>query len=68
MGQAMAGENIDGSKRSRPPQRGGGVFIALGLVLGGIVGAMYGLAAPGLLAGLVLGVLASILLVMADRR
>jgi hypothetical protein len=29
---------------------------------------MYGLAAPGLLAGLVLGVLASILLVMADRR
>ena len=64
MGQHMA----EPSPRSRPPQRGGGVFIATGLVLGGIIGAMNGLAALGLLAGLVLGVLATIALAFADRR
>ena len=64
MGQRMA----EPSSRSRPPQRGGGVFIATGLVLGGVVGAMNGQAAMGLLAGLVMGVLATIALVLADRR
>jgi hypothetical protein len=58
----------DNSARSRPPRRGGGVFIAAGLVAGGILGAVNGLAALGLLAGLVLGILATILLAMADRR
>ncbi|WP_164155918.1 hypothetical protein [Sandarakinorhabdus rubra] len=53
---------------SRPPQRGGGIFIAAGLVLGVVGGVVVGQPSLGLLAGLVLGVVAAIVLVMADRR
>lgn len=53
---------------SRPPQRGGGVFIALGLVAGGVGGAMLGQAALGLLAGLGIGMVLAIGLALRDRR
>lgn len=53
---------------SRPPQRGGGVFIALGLVLGAIAGIMAGQPSIGLLGGLGVGVAAAIALALRDRR
>jgi hypothetical protein len=53
---------------SRPPQRGGGIFIAAGLVLGAVGGAIAGQASLGLLAGLGLGIAAAIVLAIADRR
>jgi hypothetical protein len=56
------------SSRSRPPQRGGGVFIAGGLVLGAVGGIIAGQPSAGLAAGLGLGVLATIVLAVADRR
>jgi uncharacterized membrane protein YhhN len=53
---------------SRPPQRGGGIFIAAGLVLGTVGGAVAGQPSLGFLAGLGLGVAAAIVLAFADRR
>ena len=64
MGLAMS----QNSPRSRPPQRGGGIFIAGGLVLGVIGGTIAGQPSLGLLAGFGLGVGAAILLAVADRR
>lgn len=55
--------------RSPPPvPMGGGILIAAGLVLGPIIGMMFGETSIGLVAGLVLGVLAAIALTIADRR
>lgn len=56
------------SPRSRPPQRGGGVFIALGLVLGAIVGVALGQPSIGLIAGFGSGVALAVLLALRDRR
>jgi hypothetical protein len=56
------------SPLSRPPQRGGGVFVALGLIGGAIAGVIAGQPSIGLLAGLGLGVLAAISLALRDRR
>jgi phage-related minor tail protein len=57
-----------GSPVSRPPQRGGGIFIAFGLVAGAIGGMVAGEPSMGLLAGLGIGVSAAILLAVRDRR
>ncbi|MEI6486921.1 MAG: hypothetical protein WCO11_11720 [Sphingomonadales bacterium] len=56
------------SPLSRPPQRGGGVFVAFGLIGGAIAGVIVGQPSLGLLAGLGLGVAAAILIALADRR
>ena len=57
---------------SRPPangpRRGGGIFIAAGLVLGAIAGWASGEPSLGLIVGLGVGVLAAIVLAVGDRR
>jgi len=53
---------------SRPPQRGGGVLIALGLMLGAGIGAAFGQPSQGLIIGLGVGVLLAIGVVVLDRR
>ena len=53
---------------SRPPHRGGGIFIALGLVLGAVGGVLAGQPSIGLFTGLGLGVLATIVLAVRDRN
>lgn len=58
----------DPSPPSRPPQRGGGIFIALGLIGGAVGGVAAGQPSVGLLTGLGAGVLASIMLAVRDRR
>jgi uncharacterized membrane protein len=63
MGPGMAEQ-----RSSRPPQRGGGIFIAAGVVLGSVGGAIIGQPSLGFLAGLGLGIAAAILLAFADRR
>jgi uncharacterized membrane protein YhhN len=57
-----------GSPVSRPPQRGGGIFIAFGLVAGTIGGMLVGQPSIGLLTGLGVGLVATILLALRDRR
>ncbi|WP_017669390.1 hypothetical protein [Sandarakinorhabdus sp. AAP62] len=57
-----------GSPVSRPPQRGGGIFIAFGLVAGAVGGTLVGQPSIGLLAGFGVGVVATILLALRDRR
>jgi uncharacterized membrane protein YhhN len=57
-----------GSPVSRPPHRGGGIFIAFGLVAGAVGGMLAGQPSVGLLAGLGVGLLAAILLAVRDRR
>ncbi|WP_353200671.1 hypothetical protein [Sandarakinorhabdus sp.] len=52
----------------RPPQRGGGVFIALGLVLGAGFGMAAGEPSLGLMVGLGLGMLLAFGLAMLDKR
>lgn len=47
---------------------GGGILIAAGLVLGPIIGMMFGETSIGLVAGLVLGVVGAVALTIADRR
>jgi uncharacterized membrane protein YhhN len=65
MGRFMAESGIP---VSRPPQRGGGIFIALGLVLGAVGGVLAHQPSLGLLAGLGVGVIAAIVLAVRDRR
>nr|WP_310523937.1 hypothetical protein [Polymorphobacter sp.] len=48
--------------------RGGGFFIAAGLIVGPIVGAAFGQTSIGLVAGFVIGAVAAIVLTIADRR
>lgn len=52
----------------RPPQRGGGILIAAGLVLGPIVGILIGETSAGLVGGLILGVIAAVVMAIRDRR
>lgn len=51
-----------------PPMRGGGCLIAAGLVIGPIVGLLFGQTSLGLFAGLVIGIVAAIVLTILDRR
>jgi hypothetical protein len=51
-----------------PPRRGGGCLIAAGVVIGPIIGLMFGETSVGLLAGLALGVLAAVALTIADGK
>lgn len=52
----------------RPPPRGGGVLIAIGLVAGAGIGAALGQPTLGLLAGFGIGVGLAIVLMLGDRR
>lgn len=54
--------------RPTPPRRGGGCLIAAGVVIGPVIGLLFGETSVGLLAGLALGVLAAVALVIADRK
>lgn len=58
----------DESPRSKPPARGGGCLIAVGLLVGPIIGMMFGETSIGLVAGLAIGTLAAIALAVLDRR
>jgi hypothetical protein len=53
---------------SPPPTRGGGCLIAAGLVIGPIVGLLFGQTSLGLFAGLAIGIVAAIVLTVLDRR
>ena len=66
MGRAMHADSPRPS--SRPPQRGGGILIALGLMLGAGIGAAVGQPSQGLIIGLGVGAAAAIALVLRDRR
>lgn len=46
----------------------GGIFIAAGLVLGPVVGLMFGQTSLGLIAGGILGVVAAVLVAVRDSR
>lgn len=47
---------------------GGGVFVALGVIAGAVIGDMMGQASLGFLAGLVLGIAAAVAVWLRDRR
>lgn len=64
MGSAMASP----PPSTRPPQRGGGVFIALGLVLGAGFGMAMGEPSLGLMVGLGVGVALAFGMAVLDRR
>jgi uncharacterized membrane protein len=53
---------------SRPPVQGGGCLIAAGLIIGPIVGIMFGQTSLGMVIGLGAGVLGAIALFVVDRR
>ncbi|OYQ25013.1 hypothetical protein CHU93_14340 [Sandarakinorhabdus cyanobacteriorum] len=53
---------------ARPPQRGGGILIALGLVLGAGIGTALGQPSQGLIIGFAVGGALAIALLFADRR
>jgi len=56
---------------SEPPSagpRGGGCLIAVGLVLGPVVGLLLGQVSAGLLVGGALGVVAAVILAVVDKR
>lgn len=56
-------DNASNPSGGRPGNRnGGGVFIALGAILGAIGGGLMGQPSAGLLAGLVLGIAAALLI------
>ncbi len=49
------------------PQNGGGIFIALGALLGAVTGVFLGQPSIGLLSGFALGVLVAVALWLRDR-
>ncbi len=53
---------------SRPPQRGGGILIAAGLMLGAAIGVALGQPSQGLIIGFAVGAALAIALWLADRR
>ncbi len=53
---------------AKPPRRGGGCLIAAGVMIGPVIGVMFGETSLGLVAGLVIGILAAVGLAVADRK
>ncbi|KAB7646192.1 hypothetical protein [Polymorphobacter fuscus] len=53
---------------TRPPRRGGGCLIAAGLILGPIIGLVFGEVSIGLVAGGVIGVIAAVVMTVRDGR
>jgi len=53
---------------AKPPRRGGGCLIAAGVMIGPVIGVMFGETSLGLVAGLAIGILAAIGLAVADRK
>jgi hypothetical protein len=53
---------------AKPPRRGGGCLIAAGVVIGPIVGVMFGETSIGLVAGLALGIVAAVVMAVFDAR
>jgi len=49
-------------------QRGGGILVAIGLLLGSVFGVMRGEPSLGLIGGLVAGLIAAALLTLWDSR
>ena len=58
----------DLNSTTRPPMRGGGCLVAAGLVIGPVVGLLFGQTSLGLVIGLGVGAAAAVLLTIADRR
>lgn len=53
---------------SRPPQQAGGCLIAAGLLIGPIVGLMFGQTSLGLIAGFAIGVIGAIVMALRDGK
>lgn len=53
---------------SRPPVQGGGCLIAAGLIIGPIIGMLFGETSMGLVGGLVIGIIGAIAVTLMDRR
>jgi hypothetical protein len=53
---------------AKPPRRGGGCLIAAGVLIGPVIGVMFGETSIGLVAGLAIGILAAVALAVADRQ
>lgn len=69
MGRGMApNASQRPSPSSQPPQRGGGVLIALGLMLGAGIGTALGQPSQGLIIGFAVGVGLAIVMLLRDRR
>ena len=52
----------------RPPVQGGGCLIAAGVIIGPIVGVMFGQTSLGMVIGLGLGIAGAVLVFVLDRR
>lgn len=58
----------DPQSPSQPPRRAGGCLIAAGLILGPIVGLLFGQVSMGLVIGFGLGAAAAVAMALTDRR
>lgn len=54
--------------QAKPPRRGGGCLIAAGVLIGPVIGVMFGETSIGLVAGLAVGILAAVALAVADGK
>jgi energy-converting hydrogenase Eha subunit B len=52
----------------RPPQAAGGIFLAIGTLAGAVAGLLHGQPTIGLLGGFAAGLVANLLLWLAQRR
>jgi uncharacterized membrane protein len=52
----------------RPPQQAGGFLIAAGLLIGPVVGLMFGQTSIGLIIGFAIGVIGAIVMALRDGR
>lgn len=59
---------VNSDAPAKPPRRGGGCLIAAGVLIGPVIGVMFGETSIGLVAGLAIGILAAVALAVADRQ
>ncbi len=53
---------------SRPPQQAGGCLIAAGLLIGPVIGLLFGQTSMGLIIGFAIGVIGAIVMALRDRK
>jgi formate/nitrite transporter FocA (FNT family) len=54
--------------RREPSSMAGGIFVAIGVIAGVVIGNHYGQASAGFLGGLAAGILAAVALWLVDRN